>query len=89
MDFDMTTRDGLRAACREAERRLDRNSAKVARVARFLHDVWHASTEERENRELHDSALGRQSALRRTQGNERINCHLQLGVGVSSSVSLN
>ena len=48
MDFDMTTRDGLRAACREAERRLDRKPAKVAKVARFLQEVRDASTEERE-----------------------------------------
>ena len=43
--FNMKTREGLRAACREAERRLHRDS--VEESARFLRDVQASSDEER------------------------------------------
>ena len=47
--FDMTTTEGLRDSCREAERRLDRDPEKVARNARFLQEVQESSAEERES----------------------------------------
>ena len=34
--FDMTTADGLRDACREAERRLDEQEETIAEVVRFM-----------------------------------------------------
>ncbi|MDE0219093.1 MAG: hypothetical protein OXJ90_07470, partial [Spirochaetaceae bacterium] len=47
--FDMTTPEGLRNSCHEAERRLDRDPQKVASTARFLREVWDSSAEERES----------------------------------------
>ena len=46
--FDMTTIDGLRTACQEAERRLDQDP-KVATIARFLKEVDDATADERES----------------------------------------
>ena len=43
--FNMKTREGLRAACREAERRLDQDT--IEESARFLRDVQGFSDEER------------------------------------------
>ena len=47
--FDMATTDGLRAACREAERRLDQERQTIVDHAEFLQKVRGASAEEREN----------------------------------------
>ncbi len=47
--FDMTTPEGWRNSCHEAERRLDRDPQKVASNARFLQKVWESSAEERES----------------------------------------
>ncbi len=46
--FDMTTADGLRDACREAERRLDEQAETIARHAEFLQTVHGAAVEDRE-----------------------------------------
>ena len=46
--FDMTTIDGLRTACQEAERRLDQDP-RVARIAGFLQEVQNATADERES----------------------------------------
>ena len=46
--FDMTTIDGLRTACQEAERRLDQEP-RVARIAGFLQEVQNATADERES----------------------------------------
>ena len=45
--FDLKTSQGLRDACREAERQLKLNTAQVVRNARFLQKVQEASAEER------------------------------------------
>ena len=47
--FDMTTTDGLRDACREAERRLDQEAETIAEHAAFLQEVRDASAEQRES----------------------------------------
>ena len=63
--FDMTSHDrGLQAACREAERRLDRNIAKVARSARFLQEVARLLRRRSAKRGLPAPHLGRESPLR-------------------------
>ena len=45
----MTSLDRLQAACQEAQRRLDRNPAKVEKVTGFLQKVRDAPTKERES----------------------------------------
>ena len=59
--FDMTTTEGLRDACREAERRLDQEGEKkiIAEHSEFLQRVRDASPEEREGR-----AQPREASLR-------------------------
>ena len=47
--FDIATTEGLRDACREAERRLDQQGETIAEHAEFLRRVRDASAEEREN----------------------------------------
>ena len=51
---DLTTKEGLREACREAERRLDESPEKVAEIARFLQEVREATAEEWESEEFHE-----------------------------------
>ena len=50
---DIRTEEGLREACREAERRLDESPEKVAEIVGFLQEVREATAEERESEEFH------------------------------------
>jgi hypothetical protein len=47
--FDMTTTEGLRNACEEAERRLEQIPGNVERIAKFLQEVAATSAEERQS----------------------------------------
>ena len=54
---DLTTKEGLREACREAERRLDESPElveKIAEIARFLQEVAEATAKEWESEEFHE-----------------------------------
>ena len=50
--FDLSTQEGLRKACQEAERRLERDLNTVGKNARFLREVEAASAEKLETEEF-------------------------------------